>query len=118
MLNDLPQHVQDHARQGFERWKQNKASVGWKRLNGTRAELYSVEIGNRYRAIGVVSKEHNAVVWMFVGSHETYNNFVEIRRNLPQENYFNDNIKKRLLAYREDKVGDDHNPRRHSKQAL
>ena len=82
MMADLPDQVQIAARVGFDRWRRDSASVGWKRLTGFRAELHSVEIGNRYRAVGVVDKEHNAVVWLFIGSHETYNTFLERQRQV------------------------------------
>jgi len=87
MLADLPEAVQAQARKGFERWKEDPKSVGWKSLSGMHADVYSVEIGLRYRAIGVLSKEHDAVVWMFAGSHETYNNYVELRRQMSQKNW-------------------------------
>ena len=85
MLDKLPQHVQDEARTCFQKWKDNPASVGWKRLSGTHADVWSSQIGMRYRAIGVVSKEHEAVVWMFVGSHEDYNNYINVRRKMGQD---------------------------------
>ncbi len=87
MLAELPERIQSDAREGFERWKQDPTSVGWKSLNGMHANVYSVQIGLRYRAIGVVSKEHDTVVWMFAGSHETYNKYVEFRRHMTQKNW-------------------------------
>lgn len=87
LLADLPERTQDDARAGFQRWKDNPLSVGWKSLSGMHANVYSVEIGRRHRAIAVVSKEHNTAVWMFVGSHETYNNYVEARRQMTQKNW-------------------------------
>lgn len=85
MLDKLPAHIQDEARVCFQKWKDNPASVGWKRLSGTHADVWSTQIGLRYRAIGVVSKEHDAVVWMFVGSHEDYNNYINVRRKMGQD---------------------------------
>ena len=102
MLDKLPEHVQKQAREGFNTWKRDPTLVGWKRLTGMKnnADVFSVEIGLRYRAIGVLSKEHNAVVWMFVGSHETYNNYIEIRRSLTQDKWLGHNILERLKQQR------------------
>lgn len=102
MLEKLPAHVQKQAREGFEAWRRDPSLVGWKRLTGMKsnAEVFSVEIGLRYRAIGVVSKEHNAVVWLFAGSHETYNNYIEIRRSLTQEKWLGHSVVERLQQQR------------------
>ena len=102
MLNDLPKQVQDEARAGFERWKANPRSVGWKRLSGMHADVYSVEIGRRWRALGVVSKEHDAVVWMFVGSHETYNRYIDIHRQMTNNSWLHAGLLDRLKL-RQDK---------------
>ena len=102
MLADLPPHVQKDARTGFSRWKEDKSSVGWKKINGMRADVRSVEIGRSWRALGIVSKEENAVVWCFVGSHETYNGFLEHRRQLSQGAWLGAaEIKEKLLARNE-----------------
>lgn len=83
-LEKLPGHIQEEARQGFQKWKENPQSVGWKRLNGPVSEMYSSQIGNRYRAIGIVSKEDGVVVWTFIGSHEDYNNYIKIHAGISQ----------------------------------
>ena len=83
MLDDLPGDVQENARAGFRKWQENPASVGWKQLHGPRGDVWSAAIGNSYRAIGVVSKEHGAVAWVFIGSHEAYNGFVSNLRGKP-----------------------------------
>lgn len=83
-LEKLPAIVQAEARAGFQKWKQNPASVGWKRLAGPVSEMWSVQIGNRYRAIGILSKHDHAVVWTFVGSHEDYNNYIKIHASMSQ----------------------------------
>ena len=87
MLEKLPVDVQEEARANFLRWKENPTAVGWKKLAGIKANMFSVEIGRRYRAIAVVDKEHDAAIWMFVGSHETYNNWINIHRQMTQENW-------------------------------
>lgn len=87
LLASLPTRIQEDARAGFERWKQDPRAVGWKSLSGMRAEVYSVEIGAHHRAIAVLSKEHNTAVWMYVGSHEDYNKYIELRRQMTQKNW-------------------------------
>lgn len=97
MLDKLPQKVQDEARESFVRWKSDPKAVGWKRLSGMSGDVWSSQIGLRYRAVGVVSKEHDAVVWMFVGSHEDYNQYIEVRRQMSQKNWLDSgNLRERL----------------------
>lgn len=102
MLAKLPNHIQKEAREGFEAWQKDPSLVGWKRLKmmNSTADVFSVEIGLRYRAIGILSKEHNAVVWVFAGSHETYNNFIDIRRSMNQEKWLGGSIVDRLKKMR------------------
>lgn len=106
MLADLPEHVQKDARAGFQKWKDDKQSVGWKKINGMRADVRSVEIGRSWRALGIVSKEQNAVVWCFVGSHETYNGFLETRRQLSQGAWLGASEIKEKLKARAEKTHD------------
>jgi hypothetical protein len=85
MLERLPPQVQQEARAGFARWKEDPKSVGFKRLSGMHADVWSTQIGLRYRAIGVVSRENDAIAWMFVGSHEDYNNYISVHRKMSQD---------------------------------
>ena len=102
MMDNLPQDVQIQARTSFEMWKQNPSSVGWKKLTGTRANLFCTQIGRRYRAIGAVNPEGTAVVWMFIGSHETYNNWIDINRQRNTEHWLHaPDIKRRLMQHRD-----------------
>lgn len=107
MLDSLPAHIQDEARAGFVKWKEDPKSVGWKRLTGMRADVHSVEIGLRWRAVGVVSKEHNAVVWFFVGSHEAYNNYIASHRGMSHSAWIKPDLKKRLDGRREEVASND-----------
>ena len=82
MLEKLPKHIQVEAAKGFVKWKENPQLVGWKKLQGqtnTSDDIYSVAIGLRYRAVAVLSKEYNTAIWIFVGSHEDYNKFIDVR---------------------------------------
>ena len=97
MLDKLPEHVQDEARECFEKWKVNPGAVGWKKLAGMVGDVWSTQIGLRYRAIGVVSREKNAVVWSFVGSHEDYNNYINVRRKLNTDEWLSP-VKDRIKA--------------------
>lgn len=102
MLSELPERIQEEAREGFARWKEEPQSVGWKKLAGMHSDVYSVEIGRRYRAMCVVSKEHNTAVWVFAGSHETYNNFISIRRSMKIEGWLSKDISERIKERREE----------------
>ena len=114
MLDALPKHIQEEARAGFAKWKQDPQSVGWKRITGMRADVHSVEIGLRWRALGVVSKEHDAVVWCFVGSHETYNNYISSHRKISQTAWIHPDLQKRLAVKRQgEPATSEHQPRRH-----
>jgi hypothetical protein len=104
MLEALPAQVQADARAGFEKWKQDPQSVGWKKVAGMRAEVHSVEIGLRWRALGVVSKEHDAVVWVFAGSHETYNNYISSHRKMSQGAWIKPDPQKRLEVRRDNEA--------------
>ena len=100
MLNDLPERIQQEARQAFERWKEDPRTVGWKPLAGMHAQVHSVEIGRRYRALGVVDKAHNAVVWVFAGSHETYNRYIESHRKMGLRDWVPPSVSERLSQRR------------------
>ena len=88
----LPPNVQKAAATAFEKWKQDPSSVDWHRLSGTHANLYAADIGYSARAIGVVTQDAEgtpACVWIFVGTHETYNHFINIQRQRKNQDFLN-----------------------------
>lgn len=116
LLSGLPLNIQEDAKERFAKWKQNPELVGWKQVAGMRADVYSVEIGLRWRAIGVVSKEHNAVVWVFAGSHETYNKFISSHRKMAQGSWIHSDIEERLDNMRKAKT--EKNPAHSARKTL
>ena len=75
-FTNLPQIVQQQTRQAFRLWQENPShpSLNFKRLK-TANPVYSVRIGNSYRAVGLV--EGGVIVWFWIGSHADYDRVVK-----------------------------------------
>jgi hypothetical protein len=67
----LPQHIQELADKNYEllRADPNHPSLHFKKV-GTTKQLWSVRVGEHYRALGVHRPE--GVVWFWIGSHADY----------------------------------------------
>lgn len=79
-LEKLPTHIQVLAQQNFKKWKENPASVKFKALEVANKNAYSAQVGPNYRAIAQKTKDSNnnvAFFWMWIGSHEEYNNKIK-----------------------------------------
>lgn len=90
MFSKLPSKLQDEARQTFQKWKEDPALVDWHRLSGTKADFYAASIGYHARAIALVTpdaKGNLVCCWVFIGTHETYNNFINQKRDRNQKSY-------------------------------
>ena len=64
--------------------------VDWHFLSGTKAEFYAADVGYSARAVALLTKDKNnevVCVWVFIGTHEKYNNFINIQRQRKQESY-------------------------------
>ncbi len=70
-FTNLPKIVQQQTRQAYRLWLENPRhpSLNFKRLK-TANPVYSVRIGNAYRAVGLV--EDDVIVWFWIGSHADY----------------------------------------------
>lgn len=93
-FEELSPALQASARLAFEKWKQDPSSVDWHHLSGTRAHFYAADIGYSARAVGLVTEDANGeatCVWIFIGTHEKYNNFINIQRQRSVESYL-DNV--------------------------
>ena len=70
----LPLDIQKLAKETYKLFQENprNTTLDFKRLK-TRPErlIYSIRIGRKYRALGVV--KGNNIVWFWIGSHEEYN---------------------------------------------
>lgn len=75
----LPADAQRQVRAAYHLFKQNPrhGSLQFKRISPSDPSLYSTRVGMRYRALGVL--EDDTVTWIWVGSHEEYNNIVRRR---------------------------------------
>ena len=71
-FDKLPPDVQRKATQNFQNLLRDPMSVGFKPMPGLGGgNLYSAQIGARYRALAVKTGE--GYVWYWIGSHEDYN---------------------------------------------
>ena len=75
LYNELPASVQELAVKNYRLWRGNTRhpSLDFKKLGG-RGDRFSVRIGDHYRAIG--RKIEDGVEWVWIGTHEGYNNLV------------------------------------------
>jgi hypothetical protein len=89
-LDDLSPAFQELARTNFAKWQRDPHSVGWHRLTGMKSNLFSAEIGYSGRAVGLVTEDKGGkpvCIWLFVGTHEKYNNWIEVQRQRKAESY-------------------------------
>lgn len=89
-FDELSPSLQDAARVAFDKWKRDPSSVDWHHLSGTRAHFYAADIGYSARAIGLVTQDAKGeptCVWIFIGTHEKYNNFINIQRQRSTQSY-------------------------------
>jgi hypothetical protein len=100
-FEDLSADFQVTARSNFEKWQRDPQSVGWHRLTGMKANLFSAEIGYSARAVGLVTEDKGGkpvCVWLFIGTHEKYNNWIEVQRQRKADSYLSAVPAQRLEA--------------------
>lgn len=73
LFEQLPQDVQKQAYKAYKLFSADPyhPSLHFKEID-ERNHMYSVRIGRRYRAVG--KYENNKIEWVWIGSHEDYNN--------------------------------------------
>ncbi len=71
LYDKLPEEVQRRADRAYELWQINPTARGlyFKRV-GKQQPVYSVRIGQGYRALGLL--EGDAILWFWVGTHDEY----------------------------------------------
>jgi hypothetical protein len=71
----LPTEVQRLARDAFAIWQKNPRhrSLHFKRIH-SREPLYSVRIGSRWRAVGLL--DDDTIHWYWIGSHAEYDKVI------------------------------------------
>ena len=74
--NSLPKEVRDQAKEAYNLFKKDPYhnSLHFKCVN-LKDSVYSVRIGDNYRALGIRDK-NDVVVWFWIGTHEEYNHLV------------------------------------------
>ena len=72
---ELPAEIRRQAREAYRRFRQDPAHPGlrFKQVHPIRP-IYSVRIGQDYRALGI--REGEEVVWFWIGSHAEYDRLV------------------------------------------
>jgi hypothetical protein len=71
----LPIEVRQEAREAYRMWVQNPSYPGL-RFKNLFGPLYSIRIGNGYRAVGKETSK-DVIVWFWIGSHEAANNLIK-----------------------------------------
>ena len=71
----LPLEARRLAAKNYQLWLQDPQhpSLRFRRLQGTH-DLYTVRIGDRYRALGQM--ESGEITWTWIGTHADYDNLV------------------------------------------
>jgi hypothetical protein len=71
LFRDLPPGVQRKAYRSYRLWRANPSAPSLRFKRVSEAEpIYSVRIGRRYRALGLL--EGGTVYWYFIGDHDDY----------------------------------------------
>lgn len=70
----LLRSVQEQARDAYRLWERDPyhPSLHLKPVDPADPNVFSVRIGRRYRAIGKRQRD-GTMLWVWIGSHETYN---------------------------------------------
>jgi hypothetical protein len=71
LFDDLPDHVQEHARRAYLQFTSDPAHPGlqFKRVSLSEP-LHSARIGIHHRAVGLL--EGDTITWIWIGSHDDY----------------------------------------------
>lgn len=72
----LPKHIQSQADKNYELLKRDPfhPSLHFKKISGKRI-LWSVRIGEQYRALGMDKPE--GIVWIWIGTHSEYDKLLK-----------------------------------------
>ena len=70
-LADLPEQVQQQAREAYRQFKENPGhpSLRFKKVH-VKLPIYSARISKTYRAVGQL--DGDTIIWFWVGSHAAY----------------------------------------------
>lgn len=73
----LPLEVQEQARRAYALWLQNPLVPGlqFKRIYASNEVVYSVRIGLKWRALGLL--DNDVITWFWIGSHAEYDELLK-----------------------------------------
>lgn len=77
LFDALPESVRAQAEEAYKLWQRDPyhPSLHYKPIDPSDPDVYSARIGRRYRALGKRQPD-GSVLWVWIGSHERYNNIV------------------------------------------
>lgn len=77
MFRALPPDIKRLARENYQLWKANPRypSLHFKRLKPTHLGVWSIRIGEHYRALGRVREDW--IIWFWIGSHADYDSITK-----------------------------------------
>jgi len=70
-FQQLPEHIQQHARTAYRLFRQDPAhpSLRFKKVHPSEP-IYSARVGRGYRALAI--REGERLTWFWIGSHADY----------------------------------------------
>lgn len=76
LLKGLPKDAQNQALNAYRFFKVNPyhPSLHFKCID-SEEQLYSVRVGNHYRALGI--RDDDVIAWFWIGTHESYNKLIK-----------------------------------------
>ncbi len=77
LFNKLPERVKKTSKRNFKIWKENPDHPGiqFKKIDPNQP-IFSVRVGIGWRAVGVIEKESNTIIWFWIGSHADYEKLI------------------------------------------
>jgi len=78
-FRSLPERVRRTARKNYKLWKANPhhPSLDFKPVKGNK-NIYSIRTGIGWRALGVMKKDEDTIVWFWIGSHSEYDKLLKL----------------------------------------
>lgn len=76
LFAQLPAEIQARARRSYRLWQEDAThpSLHFKKVHSKEA-IYSVRIGRRWRALGLL--EEDTIYWFWIGSHSDYDGVID-----------------------------------------
>lgn len=101
MFQELPEDIQALAREKFQEWKADPASVGWHRIAECKADVFSADINFRYRAVGILTKgpdKQDRCCWVFIGRHPVYEKWIATQNDRVANTWTRDAAVQRMFS--------------------